>query len=177
MSTKDKRSFFERLTGTVRVEDDFDDAPAEVHHSTPAKSAKPMKQRLEVKERDPEPLPATEWANEPEDEERELSVDVYQTPQDIYIRTMVAGVDPNDLDIAITRDMVTLKGRREVMHEVEDDNYFYRELYWGTFSRTIALPEEINVEEAEASQKHGLLTIKLPKVDKSRQTKLKVKSI
>ncbi|MBX4209529.1 Hsp20 family protein, partial [Candidatus Parcubacteria bacterium] len=49
--------------------------------------------------------------------------------------------------------------------------------YWGSFSRTIMLPEEIEVEEAEAIERHGLLTIKLPKVDKSKQNKLRVKSV
>ena len=61
--------------------------------------------------------------------------------------------------------------------EVEENDYFHRELYWGSFSRTIMLPEEIEVEEAEAIERHGLLTIKLPKVDKAKQNKLRVKSV
>jgi len=111
-----------------------------------------------------------------EEEEGQLTVDVYQTPEHIVIRAHVAGVKPEDLDISITRDMVTIKGKREEAREVEEDNYFYKELYWGAFSRTILLPQEIEVEEAEAAEKHGLLTLKLPKIDKDKQTKLKVKS-
>ena len=79
------------------------------------------------------------------------------------------------MDIAITRDMVTIRGHREEAHEVSEEDYYSRELYWGSFSRNILLPQEIDVEGAEATEKHGLLTLRLPKLDKHRETKLKVK--
>ena len=100
---------------------------------------------------------------------------MHQTPDTLVIKALVAGVKPDDLDVSITRDMVTIRGRREEIEEITDDNYFYRELYWGPFSRTILLPQEIEVEEAEALEKQGLLTITLPKIDRERQTKLKVR--
>lgn len=106
----------------------------------------------------------------------ELPVDMYQTDDAIIIRALVAGVSPNDLEISITRDMVTLRGIREEMQETHDDGYFHRELFWGSFSRTLVLPEEIAIDEAEAQEKHGLLEIKLPKLDKHRSTQLRVKS-
>jgi len=109
-------------------------------------------------------------------EEGELTVDVYQTPDDIIIKTIVAGVRPEDLDVSITRDMVTIRGSRQESSEINDGDYFHRELYWGSFSRNILLPQEIDVDASEASEKHGLLTLRLPKLDKSRQTKLKVRS-
>ena len=108
-------------------------------------------------------------------EEGQLTIDVYQTPGEIVIKSMVAGVKPEDLDISITRDMVVIKGKRETERFVKDEDYYHQELYWGTFSRTIMLPAEVNVEEAEAVEKHGLLIIRLPKTDKNRQTRLKVK--
>ena len=110
------------------------------------------------------------------DQEGELTVDVYQTPEMIIIKSMIAGVRPEDLDISITRDMITIRGKREEERIARDDDYFTRELYWGSFSRTISLPEEIDVEEAEAIEKHGLLILKLPKLDKKRLSKLKVKT-
>lgn len=110
-----------------------------------------------------------------EPQEGELPVDMYQTGDSIVIRALVAGVSPDDLDIAITRDMVTIKGRREEIQEAADEDYFHRELFWGGFTRTILLPEEILIDEADAQEKHGLLEITLPKVDKQRSTKLKVK--
>jgi HSP20 family molecular chaperone IbpA len=90
---------------------------------------------------------------EDEDQDGELTVDVYNSGSDIVIKTMVAGVRPEDLDISITRDSVTIKGKRESEKTITDDDYFHQELYWGTFSRTIQLPVEVEVEEAEAVEK------------------------
>lgn len=117
-----------------------------------------------------------DWIEE-ETSEGQLSVDVFQTPNEIVIKTIVAGVKPDDLDISITRDMVTIRGSREEVHDISEGSYFHKELYWGAFSRTILLPEEVEVEEADAVERHGLLTIKLPKVNKQKQTKLKVKTV
>jgi HSP20 family molecular chaperone IbpA len=110
------------------------------------------------------------------EEEGELAIDMFQTPSEIIVRTMVAGVKPEDLDISITRDMVTIHGKRLESHEGADQDFFHQELYWGSFSRTIVLPTEIEIEEAEAVEKHGLLTLILPKIDKNRQSKLKVRA-
>ena len=116
------------------------------------------------------------WMEE-EAEEGQLTVDVYKTPNEIIVQTMVAGVRPEDLQINITRDMITVKGKREENRNISDDNYFTRELYWGAFSRTILLPQEVEPEEAEAIEKHGLLIIKLPKIDKEKKMNLRVKSL
>jgi HSP20 family protein len=104
-----------------------------------------------------------------EEEEGELTVDVYQTAHDIVVQSMIAGVQPENLSITITRDLITIKGKREVARGIHEDNYFIRELYWGSFSRTISLPHEVEAEDAEAVEKHGLLTIKITK-DQQRQT-------
>jgi HSP20 family protein len=165
---KDKRSFFERLTGTVKLEHNDDDDTAEYEPRRPERKLTPGKSSAKDEA-------GTEWIEE-SNEEGQLTADVYQTPTDIVIKTIVAGVKPDDLDISISRDMVTLRGAREESREVSDDDYFHRELYWGSFSRTILLPEEIDVEASEAVCRDGLLTIRLPKIDKRRQTKLKVKS-
>ncbi|HWP61224.1 MAG TPA: Hsp20/alpha crystallin family protein [Candidatus Paceibacterota bacterium] len=106
----------------------------------------------------------------------ELAVDVYQTPDAIVIKAFIAGVQPNSVDIALTRESITISGSRADDKEVEEDGYYQRELYWGAFSRTIILPEEIDVDLAEASEKHGILMVRLPKINKAKQTKLKVRS-
>lgn len=110
-----------------------------------------------------------------ESEMGELAVDVFETPTEIVIKAMVAGVHPNDLDISITREMVTIRGKRHDERTMQGDDYFYKELYWGSFSRSIVLPQEIDVDEASATQRNGLLTLKLPKIDKKRAAKLKIK--
>jgi HSP20 family protein len=81
----------------------------------------------------------------------------------------------NNLDISITREVVIIKGRREEDARIQRDQYYTQELYWGSFSRTIMLPEEVDVELADAKEEHGLLTITLPLIDKNKEAKLKVK--
>jgi len=150
-----KRSFFDRLTGGVRLEEDEAGSEYDRMGKMP---------------------PKDNWMEE-EAEEAQLTVDVYQTPTDIIVQTMAAGVKPEDLQIEIGRDMITIKGRREENKTISEDNYFIQELYWGAFSRTILLPQEVEPEEAEAVEKHGLLIIKLPKIDKTKKANLKVKSL
>jgi len=116
------------------------------------------------------------WMAE-EEEEGQLTVDVYQTPSEIIIQTMVAGVRPENVQVDVTRDMVTIKGKRMENRTISDENYFTRELYWGAFSRTILLPQEVELEEAEAYNQDGLLTIKLPKKDKEKRATIKIKSL
>jgi HSP20 family protein len=159
---KKKRSFFQRLTGSVdESEMEIQEGPKEI---TPN----------EINWDEETPMMEDDTSFQSQD--AQLTVDVYQTNDDIIIKTMVAGVAPDDLDISITRDMITIKGHRDELTDIMDDDYFYRELYWGGFSRSILLPAEIEVEEAEAIQRHGLLTVRLPKIDKDKQTKLRVKA-
>ena len=111
----------------------------------------------------------------PAEEEGELTVDIYDKGDAIVIQSTVAGVKPEDLDVSITNDSVTIRGRRERHEEVREDSYYYKELFWGTFSRSVILPEEIEEDMAEAVLKHGLLSIKLPKKRRGVIQKLKVK--
>jgi len=162
-----KPSFLERLTGSIKLdaqEDNFDEQ-SEVKVGMMDKDMESVREGTDS------------WASDTEDpQEGELPIDMYQTPDAIIIRALVAGVSPEDLDIAITRDMVTLKGERQEMQEAPNEDYYHRELFWGSFSRTILLPEEIIIDEAEAKEKHGLLEITLPKLDKERSARLTVKS-
>src|SRR3989344_4960188 len=151
---QNKRSFFERLTGAVRLDEEKELLEKE---SNFGRTAKPN------------------IFEENEEEEAQLTVDVYHTPTEIVIKTMVAGVKPDDLDVSITRDSVTIRGKRSEDRTLSSDEYLHRELYWGSFVRTITLLEEIDVDGAEASEKYGMLVLHLPKLDKNRQTRLRVK--
>ncbi len=163
-----KPSFLERLTGSVPAKD-YDRILDEEHTFGDEENEDASNFQNE-----------DEWnhddAPESAAQEGELPVDMYQTNDAIIIKALVAGVSPADLDIAITRDMVTIRGIREEYQETNDDNYFHRELFWGSFTRTLVLPEEVVIDEAEAQEKHGLLEIRLPKLDKHRSTQLKVRS-
>lgn len=162
-----KPSFLERLTGSVDT-NEYDEVLDDGH--TFGDEDEEQNEMYDEEK---------QWHNQAQQEdpqEGELPVDMYQTGDAIVIRALVAGVSPGDLDIAITRDMVTIKGSREEYQESADDDYYHRELFWGSFSRTLLLPEEVLIDEAEAQEKHGLLEIRLPKVDKDRSTRLKVKT-
>jgi len=163
---KEKRSLFEWLTGSQNDDYTFDELEQGGASYAPAPKGKSIPISTAV---------ASEMVVE-EEEAGELAVDVYQTPSHIVIKAMIAGVRPDDLDVSITRDMVTIRGKRERHTEGTAGDFFFQELYWGAFARTIVLPQEVEIEEAEASEKHGLLVIRLPKLDKGRQAKLKVKS-
>lgn len=154
-----KSSFFERLTGTRSSKNRPSDFEEEI-----------------TIEASPRESSFAAWdQNEPT--EGELGVDVYQTNDAIVIQAMVAGVASEDLSVSVTREMVTIKGKREAPKGVDAENYFYQELYWGAFSRTILLPAEVETEDVEATERRGLLTIKLPKIDKGRVQSIKIKSV
>lgn len=114
--------------------------------------------------------------NKPSEEEGQLTVDVYQTENEIVIKSAIAGVTADDIDVSITNEMVTIKGHRKHDEKVRTDDYYYQELYWGSFSRSIILPEEIDAEDAKASMKNGVLTLRLPKLAKSKIKKVRIAS-
>ncbi len=156
-----KRTFFERLTGSISMKDYEEEENLKKHSK---ESTKEDKKETQV------------WVEE-EPDEAELAVDVYQTPTHIVVQTMVAGVRPDDLELTIGRDTITIRGKREENQTIDEENYFTKELYWGKFSRIITLPAEVEPEEVEATEKHGLLTIKMQKVDREKKNSVKVKSI
>lgn len=113
-------------------------------------------------------------APEEDAEEGQLMVDIYEDGPYIVIQSTVAGVKPEDIDISLQEETLTIRGSRARAEAVKEDNFYYRELYWGAFSRSIILPEEVDFSKAEASIKNGFLTIRLPKKDKGEK-KLKVR--
>lgn len=150
-------SFFEKITGAVNA--DFDESTDE-----------------DTYEDEPSYTPDEETFEEEVPGTAQLAVEMYQTQADIVIQTMVAGVRPDDLNISITREMVVIEGHREGPRGIPEEDYYHKELYWGSFHRTIVLPTEIEVDEAEAVEDHGLLIITLPKLNKDIKTKLKIKT-
>ena len=161
-----KPSFLERITGSIKLDanknDGFDEEEVFADPQDNSVHSQGGQQN--------------EWQQQEEEQEGELPIDMYQTRDTIVIRALVAGVSPDDLNISITRDMVILKGQREEVQEAPDEDYYHRELFWGSFSRSILLPEEVVIDEAEAKEKHGFLEIILPKLDKGRSARLTVKS-
>ncbi|RJQ26605.1 Hsp20/alpha crystallin family protein [Candidatus Parcubacteria bacterium] len=108
--------------------------------------------------------------------EGQLTVDVYQDGDDIVVQSTVAGVSPDDLDIHITPESVTVKGSREKSQKIEDKDYFYQECFWGRFSRSVILPAEVDPEKSTATVKNGVLTVRMPRLNRQKGKKVKVKS-
>ncbi len=165
-----KRSFFERLSGNSSDEtsfDSFDDefpvAGVSAQNESRSRAGEPAAR----------PMPLDDDSAK---SDGQLPVDVHQTASDIIIRAFVAGVRPDELSISISRDMVEIAGTRAEREQISGPDYFSRELFWGSFSRTILLPQEVDVDASSANAKDGLLTIILPKLDKAKQTKLRVKA-
>lgn len=111
-----------------------------------------------------------------EGSEGQLMLDVYQTADEIVIKAPIAGTKPEDLDISITNDTVTIRGKRHHDEVINSDDYFYRECHWGAFSRQVILPIEIDADAAVASLKNGILSIRLPKPKGAKGKKIRVKT-
>ena len=219
--TQQKKSFFEKLTGIKRVDenenqefvinsddsnlmqhsnDNANFAPAsfEVNDETYEVSSNNLQSNDPMQNFSPPQSeePAEEISNntspqapdsnkattniameneEDNDSEGQLTIDVYQTDDEVIIKSTIAGVKPEDLDVSINNDMVTIKGERKQEDEISMDNYYYQECYWGLFSRSVILPVEIIADKAEATMKNGILTLKLPKADTTKTRKIQVR--
>jgi HSP20 family protein len=114
-----------------------------------------------------------EWMN---DFEGQLTIDMFQTKDNVIIKSTIAGVKPDDIDITIANDMVTIRGERSRDFEASAEDYFYQECYWGSFSRSVVLPVDVDIENVSADMKDGILTVVLPKAAKARAKKIRVGS-
>ena len=148
--SKEKKSFFERLTGSEPENTDYEKS-GDYDLSGIGSEEKTY-----------------------DEEEGQLAVDVFQGKNEIIVQSIVAGVKPDALDISINKDSVTIRGKRESNRLTEKENAICQELYWGGFSRTISLSDEIDSENAEATIKNGILTIRLPLVQKIQTKKIRV---
>jgi len=150
-----KQSFFERITGSVYVKDEQEDTNGGYSQTDDGV--------------------IVEAENYQSDDDAELAIDMYQTRDEIIIIAMTAGVNLDELDVSINNDVLSIRGLRNHPHKATPENYVHQELYWGSFSRTIVLPEEIDADKTEADMKEGLLTIRMPKIDRTKVKTLKIK--
>lgn len=167
-----KRSFLEKLTGSRKLEtDEFEmRSPIQpINNLYEEEEAEMIINSSPAKNTSEESLPSEEGS------EGQLTIDVYQTDNDIVIKSTIAGVKPEDLDVSINNDMVSIRGERKNDEQVSEENYYYQECYWGNFSRSVILPVDVLSEKAEASMKNGILTIRLPKADTTKTKKIQVR--
>ncbi|MBI4268529.1 Hsp20/alpha crystallin family protein [Candidatus Uhrbacteria bacterium] len=93
----------------------------------------------------------------------ELLIDMYERDDALVIRSFVAGLEPDHLDISLDGDILTIRGSRAELEEIHDDRFFHRECYWGSFSRSVMIPGEIDRSRIRALFKNGVVYIELPK--------------
>lgn len=108
------------------------------------------------------------------EEEGELAIDLYETSENLILQAIIGGMKASDLDITITNDMITIKGERKREELGTIEKFYYEECFWGPFSRSLILPQEINADKAKATIKNGLLTIILPKIIKTKKKILEI---
>lgn len=146
--------------------EEYEEEP-EVYQPTPEPVVVPTQnQQAQAREED--------WMS---DYEGALNIDMYQTKDNVIIKSTIAGVRPDDIDITVANDMVTIKGTRQREENISQDDYFYQECYWGSFSRSVIVPVDIDSEEIEADLKDGILTVIIPKAAKAKTKKVKVKGL
>jgi len=204
MAKKEKTSFFGKIMGGSAIDEDFQPrvSQAPVYQQQPVEAEELAteedgdeqveeviieEQVTEVPQVAPSFAKATEgkpaandnngneeWMS---DFEGQLNIDMYQTKDNVIIKSTIAGVKPEDIDITVANDMVTIRGARKKEENIAQDDYFYQECYWGNFSRSVIIPVDIDSEQIEADLKDGILTVIIPKAAKAKTKKVKVKGL
>ena len=208
------KSFFERLTGSVRVQDREEavDEKPETSKKLLKTRGRSKKEKIQTKESsqvypdDGEAeVPVTrektierrffasreevapheevyastkvdeEVLEEDAETEGELTLDVFDEGNSFVVQAMIAGVRLEDIDISFHEGTLVIQGTRKRQHQVQEHNYYAKELYWGRFSRSVVLPEEVDMEKVEATLKNGVLTLKIPKKSSGGPKKIKIK--
>jgi HSP20 family protein len=105
-----------------------------------------------------------------------LSIDLYETDDAVMVKAVLPGVKPDDVEISVTRDMLSIRGELKEESEVEEAKVYHRERRYGRFNREIALPVPVIADEAEAEFADGILTLSLPKVEEVKPKLITVKA-
>lgn len=108
------------------------------------------------------------------EEEGQLTLDIYQTPDDVMVISTIAGVKSADLEVTLNNDLLTIRGERTNPSDAAQEDYFYQENYWGKFSRSVILPVDVDGDKVRAEIKDGVLRVILPKATRAKTKKIKV---
>ncbi len=103
-------------------------------------------------------------------------IDMYQTPNEVVIKASLPGVKPEDVDINIADDTLTIKGKTNGSEEVKGEDYLYREHHHGSFVRSIKIPHALQTDKAEATADDGILTITIPRAQEAKPKTIEVKA-
>jgi len=104
------------------------------------------------------------------------ALDIYQTPNEVVVKASLPGVKPEDINIDITGETLTIKGESKAEQEVKKEDYLYQERRYGIFSRSVALPSGLKTDKAEAAMEDGVLTLTIPKVEEAKPKRISIKA-
>ncbi len=102
------------------------------------------------------------------------AVDIYQTKDEVVVEAPVSNLDPNKVEISIENDVLTIEGKSERKSEVEDKEYYRKEVRTGSFYRTIPLPVAVQGDKASAVYENGTLKISVPKAEQAKKNKINI---
>jgi HSP20 family protein len=108
--------------------------------------------------------------------ELSLDLDIYQTDDDVVVKAAIPGTKPEEVDISITGDILTIKGEHKEEQEVKEEDYLRKERHYGSFNRSIQIPVSVESDKAEAVFEDGVLTLTLPKAEEEKPKQIKVKA-
>ena len=102
------------------------------------------------------------------------ALDVYQTADDVVVETTLPGMNPNDVRVSIENDVLTIEGSSEKKTEVDEKDYYRKEIRSGSFHRAVALPSSVKGDDAKASYENGVLKIIIPKREEVKPKKVSI---
>ena len=105
-----------------------------------------------------------------------VAMDVIETKDNIIVKASVPGIKPEDIDVSVTGDVLTIKGETASEEKIEQGSYLRQERRFGKFERSLTLPTLVTADKADAKFEHGVLTLTLPKAEQAKPKSIKVKT-
>lgn len=102
------------------------------------------------------------------------AIDVYEDKDNVIAETPITGIDPDKVDISVENDVLTITGKSEHKSEVDEKNYYRKEIRYGSFHRSVALPVSVDGSKAKAEYEDGILKVTIPKEERAKPRKIKV---
>lgn len=106
----------------------------------------------------------------------DVAIDMYETKDQVVVKAALPGLKPEQTEVTITGNTLTIRGEAKEEKEIKEENYICRERRMGAFSRSIALPDGLRTDKAEATFEHGVLTLTIPKAEEKKAKTIKIKA-
>lgn len=105
-----------------------------------------------------------------------FAMDVYETRDQVVVKAALPGIKPEQAQVTISGNTLTIRGEAKEEKEIKEENYICKERHFGSFARSVTLPDGLQVDKAEATFENGVLTLKIPKTEEVKPKTIKVKA-